>query len=263
MLWRRGRAPFDLNLVVYESVESARAGARRRGLEQPGLRRRDSVRCAPLCRPLIQISSAIGGSASGPDARRRSPPHLANPECGGHVREHTTGGGRSVLPVRSPSFSLAARVPLRRRRVLRTGGGAAGRTVARLGPLRRGPTVARTFDLAQQMATVPHLAIMFSMTRVRIPSSGGGPDTVWGNWKWSPPSNTCGLTTNDPTTCGADSQRNVSASKRRPLAGIYSAQRQERRELAPHRSPSFPTCAAPATTAPSWTPWWCNSPRWS
>ena len=26
MLWRRGRAPFNLNLVVYESVESARAG---------------------------------------------------------------------------------------------------------------------------------------------------------------------------------------------------------------------------------------------
>ena len=94
------------------------------------------------------------------------------------------------------------------------------------GPSRAAPrsgavTVAHTFDLAQQMATVPHLAIMFSMSWFGIPSSGGGPDTVWGNWKWSPPSNTCGLTTNDPTTCGADSQRNV-ASKRRPLAGIYS-----------------------------------------
>ncbi|HEY6908721.1 MAG TPA: carboxypeptidase regulatory-like domain-containing protein [Myxococcales bacterium] len=83
-------------------------------------------------------------------------------------------------------------------------------------------TVTHTFDLAQQMATVPHLAIMFSMSWFGIPSSAGGPDTVWGNWKWAPPMpNNCGLTTNDPTTCGADSQRNI-ASKRRPLAGIYS-----------------------------------------
>ena len=83
---------------------------------------------------------------------------------------------------------------------------------------------AHVFDLAQHMPD--HLSIVFVMAwfgdATADPQSGGA-DPGWGNWKANFPA--CGLA-NDPTTCadfpGAGLQRSI-ASKRRPLAGIYSS----------------------------------------
>jgi hypothetical protein len=81
---------------------------------------------------------------------------------------------------------------------------------------------AHTFDLASQLP--PKLAIMFAVNWFGLPSSdpGGGSDPGYGNWKWQAPA--CGLT-NDPSTCtmfAGSLQRSI-ASRRRPLAGIYSS----------------------------------------
>jgi hypothetical protein len=83
---------------------------------------------------------------------------------------------------------------------------------------------AHTFDLAQHMP--PHYAAMFMVNWFGIPQGDpqpGGLDPGYGNWLQTFPN--CGLT-NDPATCGdfpdAGRQR-VVASKRRPLAGIYSS----------------------------------------
>ncbi|HEX8790120.1 MAG TPA: hypothetical protein VF765_04155 [Polyangiaceae bacterium] len=93
--------------------------------------------------------------------------------------------------------------------------------------------ITHVFDLAMRMPA--HLAIMFSMSWFGIPHGdpqGAGPDPSYGNTKWG---GGC-VATNDPSTCsdcilkGAGdtclqtgaSQRDM-ASRRRPLAGIYSA----------------------------------------
>lgn len=93
--------------------------------------------------------------------------------------------------------------------------------------------ITHVFDLAMRMPA--HLAIMFSMSWFGIPQGdpqGAGPDPSYGNTKWG---GGC-VATNDPATCspcilkGAGdtclqtgaSQRDM-ASRRRPLAGIYSA----------------------------------------
>ncbi len=79
------------------------------------------------------------------------------------------------------------------------------------------------FDLADHMPG--SLAMMYSMSWFGIPSTdpdGAGSDPSWGNWRWG---GGC-VPTNDPGACetvaGASPQRDV-ASKRYPLAGIYSA----------------------------------------
>jgi len=81
-----------------------------------------------------------------------------------------------------------------------------------------------TFDLATQMP--PHLAAVFAVNWFGIPAKdpqGGGLDPSYGNWLQTFPQ--CGLD-NDPSTCAAfedaGEQRWI-ASKRRPLAGIYSS----------------------------------------
>jgi hypothetical protein len=88
--------------------------------------------------------------------------------------------------------------------------------------------VAHKWDLASQMPD--HLAIMYSMSWFGIPASdhqGAGPDPGWGNTEWN------GNNANACTTCvlrGADNvclengapQRDT-ASRRRMIAGIYSA----------------------------------------
>ncbi|MFL5312759.1 MAG: carboxypeptidase regulatory-like domain-containing protein [Myxococcales bacterium] len=84
-------------------------------------------------------------------------------------------------------------------------------------------TVAHSYDLAANMPA--RLSIMFSMSWFGIPASdpqGAGPDPTWGNWKWG---GGC-VATNDPTSCNTAAtstpQRFV-ASRRRPLAGVYSS----------------------------------------
>jgi hypothetical protein len=66
---------------------------------------------------------------------------------------------------------------------------------------------------------------------IKINKKGAGPDPAWGNWLWGVSSPTCTIPTTTPNTCNEgtsftyafpNEQRNV-ASKRRPLAGIYSA----------------------------------------
>src|SRR5262249_1173734 len=81
--------------------------------------------------------------------------------------------------------------------------------------------VPHSFDLDQQMATIPHLAIMFSMSWFGFPSEFGGTDNTWGTWIFAPPPTTTCLGTNNPAACGADQQHEI-ASKRRPLAGFYT-----------------------------------------
>jgi hypothetical protein len=83
---------------------------------------------------------------------------------------------------------------------------------------------AHTFDLAQHMP--PHYAAMFMVNWFGVAKGDpqpGGLDPGYGNWLQNFPN--CGLA-NDPSTCGdfqdAGRQR-VVASKRRPLAGIYSS----------------------------------------
>jgi MYXO-CTERM domain-containing protein len=93
--------------------------------------------------------------------------------------------------------------------------------------------ITHVFDLAMRMPA--HLAIMFSMSWFGIPHGdpqGAGPDPSYGNTQWG---GGC-VATNDPSTCSdcvlmgtgdtclqtGASQRDM-ASRRRPLAGIYSA----------------------------------------
>jgi len=89
-------------------------------------------------------------------------------------------------------------------------------------------TITHTFNLASHMPA--HLAVMFSMSWFGIPASdpqGGGLDAGWGNWKWGGGN----IPTNDPTTCNEGTAFSLAfgaeeryiASKRRPLAGIYSS----------------------------------------
>jgi hypothetical protein len=104
-----------------------------------------------------------------------------------------------------------------------------GETARSQGALLTGPHV---FDLASNMPS--HLAIMFSMGWFGVPSKdpqGAGPDPSYGNDEWH---GAC--VADDPSTCttcileGAGDaceqtgapQRNI-ASRRRPLAGIYSS----------------------------------------
>jgi hypothetical protein len=80
------------------------------------------------------------------------------------------------------------------------------------------------FDLAAHVP--PRLAIMFTSAWFGVPAAdpqGGGVDPGWGNWQWSAPA--CGLAS-DPATCapfGSSGLQRVIASRRRPLAGIYSS----------------------------------------
>src|SRR5262245_41868743 len=106
-------------------------------------------------------------------------------------------------------------------------GSPAGETTQRL-------SVPHSFDLAAHMPS--HLAVMFSMSWIGIPKSdpqGAGPDGSYGN---ASVSFSCANVQADPSTCdscvlmGAGNaclmtgaaQRQF-ASRRRPLAGIYSA----------------------------------------
>jgi len=86
--------------------------------------------------------------------------------------------------------------------------------------------VSHSFDLESHMP--PHLAIMFSMSWFGIPSDdpqGAGPDPSYGNWYWLGPK--CVQPVANPKICNEDltpgSMQRAIASKRRPLAGIYSA----------------------------------------
>lgn len=88
----------------------------------------------------------------------------------------------------------------------------------------RAARAAHVFDMNQHMP--PHLAVMFTMAWFGIDKNdpqGPGPDNGYGNWHKNFPD--CGLS-NDPSTCAdfqsAGLQRSI-ASKRRPMAGIYSA----------------------------------------
>jgi MYXO-CTERM domain-containing protein len=88
----------------------------------------------------------------------------------------------------------------------------------------RSACAAHVFDMNQHMP--PHLAVMFTMAWFGIDKNdpqGPGPENGYGNWKQNFPA--CGLS-NDPSTCAdfqsAGLQRSI-ASKRRPMAGIYSA----------------------------------------
>ena len=89
-------------------------------------------------------------------------------------------------------------------------------------------TVVHKWDLASQMPA--HLAIMYSMSWFGIPASdhqGPGPDPGWLNTEWN------GNNANACTTCvlrGADNvclktgaEQRDTASRRRMIAGIYSA----------------------------------------
>ncbi len=83
---------------------------------------------------------------------------------------------------------------------------------------------AHVFDMNQHMP--PHLAVMFTMAWFGVDKNdpqGPGPDSGYGNWRQNFPA--CALS-NDPSTCtdfqSAGLQRSI-ASKRRPMAGIYSA----------------------------------------
>lgn len=82
-------------------------------------------------------------------------------------------------------------------------------------------TVTHTWDLASRMPN--RLAIMFAMSWFGIPTTSGGQDATWGNWKWND-SASCTPTT-DPTQCDTSvtstPERRI-ASKYRPLAGVYS-----------------------------------------
>jgi hypothetical protein len=97
--------------------------------------------------------------------------------------------------------------------------------------------ITHVFDLAMRMPA--HLAVMFSMSWFGIPHGdpqGAGPDPSYGNTQWG---GGC-VATNDPATCSTcvlkgtgdaclqtgASQRDM-ASRRRPLAGIYSASAQD------------------------------------
>lgn len=100
----------------------------------------------------------------------------------------------------------------------------AGATTAAFALVARPALAAHTFDLAQHMPA--HYAAMWMVNWFGIPASdpqGGGQDPSYGNWRQDFPD--CGLT-NDPPTCAdfedAGLQRDI-ASRRRPLAGIYSS----------------------------------------
>ena len=89
--------------------------------------------------------------------------------------------------------------------------------------LARPALAAHTFDLAQHMPA--HYAAVFMVNWFGIPASdpqGGGLDPSYGNWHQDFPG--CGLS-NAPNACAdfqdAGRQRDI-ASRRRPLAGIYS-----------------------------------------
>jgi len=83
--------------------------------------------------------------------------------------------------------------------------------------------ITHTWDLAEYMPE--HLAIMFSMSWFGIPSSdpqGAGPDPSYGNWVWG--GGCIGI--NNAAKCNTNvtsSEQRWLASKRRPLAGMYSA----------------------------------------
>eukprot|EP00026_Physarum_polycephalum_P006832 Phypoly_transcript_06885.p1 GENE.Phypoly_transcript_06885~~Phypoly_transcript_06885.p1 ORF type:complete len:313 (+),score=25.68 Phypoly_transcript_06885:161-1099(+) len=79
-----------------------------------------------------------------------------------------------------------------------------------------------------------HLAIMFSMSWFGISSSdpqGAGVDPSYGNWQWGVSSKKCTIPESEPQTCSKGnnysyvfpSPQRFVASKRRPLAGIYSS----------------------------------------
>lgn len=103
-------------------------------------------------------------------------------------------------------------------------------------------TITHQYNFAQNLPA--HLSIMFSMSWFGIPSSdpqGAGPDPAWGNWQWgSNNGNGCVMPTTTPNTCNEgtsltyafpNEQRNI-ASKRRPLAGIYSSSARDAEGLA-------------------------------
>jgi hypothetical protein len=100
----------------------------------------------------------------------------------------------------------------------------AGLTAAALVLAPGDALAAHTFDLAQHMPA--HWAAMFMVNWFGIPASdpqGGGQDPSYGNWLQDFPA--CALS-NDPATCalfGDAGPQRVVASKRRPLAGIYSS----------------------------------------
>lgn len=82
------------------------------------------------------------------------------------------------------------------------------------------------FDLGAHMPS--HLAIMVSMSWFGIPKDdpqGPGPDPSYGNWYWVGPK--CVQPPANPRICNEDltpgSMQRAIASRRRPLAGIYSA----------------------------------------
>jgi hypothetical protein len=81
-----------------------------------------------------------------------------------------------------------------------------------------------SFDMADHMP--PQLAVMFTMAWFGVDTNdpqAPGPDNGYGNWHQNFPA--CSLS-NDPSTCvdfaSAGLERSI-ASKRRPMAGIYSA----------------------------------------
>jgi hypothetical protein len=101
------------------------------------------------------------------------------------------------------------------------------------GSVEQALNVTHTFDFDAQMP--PHLAVMFSMSWFGIPASdpqGAGPDPSYGNTQW----NGACAASNNPSQCGncllygagdacltTGSMERQMASRRRPLAGIYSA----------------------------------------
>lgn len=98
-------------------------------------------------------------------------------------------------------------------------------------------TITHSYNMASHLPS--HLAIMFSMSWFGIPSSdpqGAGEDPSWGNWKWGGGD----IPTSNPAVCNegtsftesfSDEERYI-ASKRRPLAGIYSASARDAKSLA-------------------------------
>jgi hypothetical protein len=85
---------------------------------------------------------------------------------------------------------------------------------------------AHVFDLAAKMP--PRLAVMWAVNWFGVPKSDpqpGGADKSYSNWKFTASSATCTID-DDPSKCvdvpGKGPQRFV-ASKRHPLAGIYSS----------------------------------------
>ena len=101
-------------------------------------------------------------------------------------------------------------------------------------PIQSSAALTHAFDFAANMP--PHFAAMFSMSWFGIRASdpqGAGPIPSYGNWTWG--SSGC-IAVNDPATCDTcvlrgqnnvclqtGAPQRVIASRRRPLAGIYSA----------------------------------------